>query len=202
MPCRNMANLPISFTLHEQSLLFFVPYAAALLLAYALIYSFYQLYGHTLSAIPGPFWAKLNPFWLTYQCRHLNRSKAVDVLHEKYGKFVRIAPNHVSISDPDALMQVYGHQSGFTKGPFYDAFMQVTPVVFTARDVHAHQRKRKYLNPAFANRGLADFKSHMDLEIGDWIREINQLSGTSQPVDFCVWSEYEPFMSTWPDHLY
>jgi benzoate 4-monooxygenase len=40
--------------------------------------------------------------------------------HEKYGSFVRIAPNHVSISDRSALETIYGHQSGFIKGPFYE----------------------------------------------------------------------------------
>jgi benzoate 4-monooxygenase len=40
--------------------------------------------------------------------------------HEKYGAFVRIAPNHISISDRTALETIYGHQSGFLKGPFYE----------------------------------------------------------------------------------
>lgn len=31
------------------------------------------------------------------------------------GKFARIAPNHVSIGDPEALQIVYGHGTGTTK---------------------------------------------------------------------------------------
>jgi benzoate 4-monooxygenase len=195
-----MANFSLFSIFRAQSFPFLL-YATALLMAYLLAHSFYQFYAHALYPIPGPFWAKLTSFWLTYQCRRLNRSKAVDALHKKYGKFVRIAPNHVSISDPDALMQVYGHKSGFTKGPFYDAFMQVSPVVFTARDVYAHQRKRKYLNPAFANRGLADFESHMDVEIGNWIGQIDKMGCAAQPIDFCIWSKYGHFMTAWPDHF-
>jgi len=41
-------------------------------------------------------------------------------LHERYGAFVRISPNHVSIASPVAMQQVYGPKTGFLKGPFYD----------------------------------------------------------------------------------
>jgi benzoate 4-monooxygenase len=86
-------------------------------------------------------------------------------LHRRYGDFVRIAPNHISIADPAALQQVYGHKGGFIKGPFYDAFHQVRPVIFTSRDIVAHQRKRKYLNPAFSTRNLKAFEPYMSSDI-------------------------------------
>ena len=40
--------------------------------------------------------------------------------HANYGPFVRIAPNHISITDPATLMQIYGGKAGFLKGPFYE----------------------------------------------------------------------------------
>jgi benzoate 4-monooxygenase len=116
-------------------------------------------------------------------------------LHKKYGTAVRIAPNHVSINEPDALTQVYSHKSGFTKGPFYDAFMQVRPVIFNAREVSVHQRKRKYLNPAFSNRGLADFEAYMDVEIQDWVDQLNRMSRSKMALDLCVWSMF------WTQHM-
>ncbi len=39
----------------------------------------------------------------------------MDEAHKKYGKFVRIQPNHVSIADADAIQIVYGHGNGFLK---------------------------------------------------------------------------------------
>lgn len=36
------------------------------------------------------------------------------------GKFVRIAPNHVSIADPAVLNNVYGHGQGTLKPEYYD----------------------------------------------------------------------------------
>lgn len=155
-----------------------------LLLAYAV----YQLFINPLSPIPGPLWAKLTPFWLVLQCRRTKRSKVVVAMHKKYGDIVRIAPNHVSINKPEALAQVYAHKSGFNKGPFYDAFMQMRPVVFTARDVTVHQRKRKYLNPVFSSRSMTDFEPYMDVEIRDWMAELSKMCDVKRIVDFCVWS--------------
>jgi benzoate 4-monooxygenase len=65
--------------------------------------------------IPGPALAAFSNFWLLYQARTGQRFKAVDEVHKKYGKFVRIQPNHVSIADPAAIQIVYGHGNGFLK---------------------------------------------------------------------------------------
>ncbi|KAF8754632.1 cytochrome p450 [Rhizoctonia solani] len=51
-----------------------------------------------------------------------HHSEAVKELHEKYGTFVRLGPNHISIADPDAFESVYGHGNGLLKSEFYDAF--------------------------------------------------------------------------------
>lgn len=111
-------------------------------------------------------------------------------LHHKYGDFVRIGPNHVSINNPAAIQQVYGHKTGFTKGPFYDAFLQVTPVVFNTRNVSEHARKRKYINPAFSSRALSDFEPYMDAEVLGWKRQLLRVSQKGDGrIDFAAWSE-------------
>jgi len=179
----------VSFTPFTDSPIQWIGFAASILSAACfLAYIFYQLFANPLASLPGPIWAKVTPYWLTMQCRRTERSKVIVAMHKRYGDIIRIAPNHISINKPEALAQVYGHKSGFTKGPFYDAFMQVRPVVFTARDVAVHQRKRKYLNPAFSNRGMSDFEPHMDAEIRDWIAQLGNLCDVKRVVDFCVWS--------------
>jgi benzoate 4-monooxygenase len=68
-----------------------------------------------LRGIPGPFFAKFSALWLMLQARRGRRYKAVDEQHKKYGKVVRIQPNHVSIADETAINAVYGHGNGFLK---------------------------------------------------------------------------------------
>lgn len=119
--------------------------------------------------------------------------------HQKSGDFVRVAPNHISINRPEAVAQIYGPKTGFTKSDFYDAFLQVTPVVFNCRDVPAHQRKRKYMNPAFSARALSEFEPHMDEELRKWqTRLLDMTAGSAGTamVDFTVWSKFSTSRDT------
>ncbi|KAG5656897.1 hypothetical protein KAF25_011066 [Fusarium avenaceum] len=144
---------------------------------------------------PGPVWAKLSSFWLASQCRRTRRSEAVMQLHKRYGEFVRIGPNHISINNPIAVTETYGHGTGFTKSTFYDAFLQVTPVVFNARNVAEHTRKKKYVSPAFSTRALSEFEPYMDLELVHWKKKLLSMAdhtGTTQ-VDFVIWSNFLAF---------
>ena len=103
-------------------------------------------------------------------------------LHHQLGDFVRIAPNHISIADPAALHQIYGHKGGFLKGPFYDAFHQVRPVTFTTRNATIHQRKRKCLNPAFSARNLKAFEPYMSSDVLGfkiWVSHIADQKGST-----------------------
>jgi len=68
-----------------------------------------------LLRVPGPFAAKASNLWLMYASRNGRRFRAVDAAHKKYGKVVRIQPNHVSIADADAIQTIYGHGNGFLK---------------------------------------------------------------------------------------
>lgn len=124
-------------------------------------------------AIPGPVAAKFSDFWLVRQSMKGKRFEVVHDLHKKHGKFVRIAPNHVSIADPNCLDSIYGHAKGTLKTEYYDgesslralllffisfkymadsyvspslAFVPPKPAVrglFNTRDRAEHTRKRK-----------------------------------------------------------
>lgn len=65
--------------------------------------------------IPGPFFAKFTNLWLLLQARQGKRYLSVDEAHKKYGKLVRIQPDHVSVADESAITDIYGHGNGFLK---------------------------------------------------------------------------------------
>lgn len=71
-------------------------------------------YGN-LRGLPAPFPAQFTNLWLLSTCRRGKRYEIVDQVHAKLGKVVRIAPNHVSIADTDAIQTIYGHGNGFLK---------------------------------------------------------------------------------------
>jgi benzoate 4-monooxygenase len=91
----------------------FTPWA---ILAVPFLYYFLPyLRNWSIRDIPGPFLAKFTNLWLLLQARQGKRYLAVDQAHKKWGKLVRIQPNHVSVADDKAIQQIYGHGNGFLK---------------------------------------------------------------------------------------
>lgn len=72
-----------------------------------------------LRQIPGPLPAKITNFqrmgWVGTKRAHL----ILQDMHEKYGDVVRIGPNMVSFSNPEAIPTVYPMRPGFPKVCIY-----------------------------------------------------------------------------------
>nr|ASN66816.1 Cyp53C10 [Phaffia rhodozyma] len=115
----------------------------------------------SVATIPGPLLARYSPFWLARSAWNGTRSLQVHEAHRTYGKFVRLAPNHVSIADPAAIPIVLGHGTGFLKSEFYDAFVSIRRGVFNTRDRKEHTRKRKLISNVFSQKNVLDFTSYV-----------------------------------------
>lgn len=66
----------------------------------------YRRYLSPLSDVPGPFWASFSRLWHLRITIDGNQNEQLTEAHEKYGHFVRLANNEVSVSHPDAVKQV------------------------------------------------------------------------------------------------
>ncbi|KAL1746722.1 cytochrome P450 [Schizophyllum fasciatum] len=125
----------------------------------------YVLDTHHLRGYPGPFLAKFSDFWLALLSRGGHRSESVHALHETYGPFVRLAPNHLSIAHPDALQTVYAHGNGTLKSDFYDAFVAMHRGLFNTRDRAEHTRKRKIVSHIFSQKNVNEFEPHVRMYV-------------------------------------
>lgn len=68
-----------------------------------------------LLSLPGPTIAAYTNSWRVYSVWKGNAHLDAIELHKKYGKLVRVGPNHVSISDPEYIPTIYGMKEDFTK---------------------------------------------------------------------------------------
>lgn len=91
------------------------------------------------------------------------------------GTWVRIAPNHVSIADPDALPIVYGHGTGTLKSEFYDAFVSIRRGLFNTRSRPEHTRKRKIVSHIFSQKSVLEFEPHIRTHVAALIRQWDRL---------------------------
>ena len=92
------------------------------------------------------------------------------------GTFVRLAPNHVSIADPDALQIVYAHGNGSLKSDFYDAFVSIHRGLFNTRDRADHARKRKIVSHIFSLKSVLEFEPYIRLHIGELLKHWDKLA--------------------------
>ncbi|KAF9649772.1 cytochrome P450 monooxygenase pc-bph [Thelephora ganbajun] len=127
-----------------------------------------------IRTIPGPWFAKFTDAWLGRVAARGHRSEVVHKLH-KQGTFVRLAPNHVSIADPDALQTVYAHGNGSLKSNFYDAFVSIHRGVFNTRDRADHGRKRKIISHIFSLKSVLEFEPYIRLHLGELLEQWDKL---------------------------
>jgi len=92
------------------------------------------------------------------------------------GPIIRLAPNHISIADPNALAIVYAHGNGATKTDFYDAFVSIQRGIFNVRDRNEHTRKRKIISNIFSQKNVLEFEPHIRLHVKQLLQQWDRLS--------------------------
>ncbi|KAL4724381.1 hypothetical protein ACLX1H_008995 [Fusarium chlamydosporum] len=133
-----------------------------------------------LRGIPAPFPAQFTNLWLLSTCRRGKRYEIVDQVHKKLGVLVRIAPNHVSVADADAINTIYGHGNGFLKADFYDTFVSIRRGLFNTRDRAEHSRKRKIVSHTFAPKSVLEFEPYIRQNLEVFIKQWDRISSNKE----------------------
>ncbi|BFZ54268.1 hypothetical protein PYCC9005_001301 [Savitreella phatthalungensis] len=152
---------------------------------------------NTLKWVPGPWLARYSDLWLFYHARAHRRFRAVHEAHQTHGRFVRIAPNHISIAIADAIPIVYGHGTGTLKADFYDAFVSIHRGLFNTRDRADHTRKRKIVSSVFSAQNVTGFEPYVQKSIRLFLHKLDSLiqrqGGQAADFDFLPWANYLAF---------
>lgn len=124
-------------------------------IAFLLVRALLIRYRHDLRKIPGPFLASFSNLDRMWSCAKGNQMNYHITLHAKYGSVVRVGPNHVSVSDGNAISQLYSISSKFVKSEFYSLFDIKTPdgptsTTFSVRDEAVHKAKKRPVTNAFS----------------------------------------------------
>ncbi|KAH8801441.1 cytochrome P450 [Xylogone sp. PMI_703] len=156
----------------------------------------YSYFFHPYSDLPGPFWAKISRFWLVVQVLKGNIDKKQRELHRKYGKIVRIAPNEVSVSDPEAVRVIYSVNSGFTKTDFYNPFAShISPNedLFTQRDEKLHAYRRKFVNNLYSLTSILESEQYVDDCTHMFITRMDEFAISGKSMDLGIWFQMYAF---------
>ncbi|KAJ4857898.1 cytochrome p450 domain-containing protein [Trichoderma breve] len=155
----------------------------------------YNLYFHPLSKFPGPKLSAISRFPYSRLLISGEGHRDVLDLHLKYGPIVRIAPDFLSFSHPDAMNDIRGHrkagQPEHRKDPIRQE-LHVTNIIGANRADHT--RFRRSLANGFSHQAMLD----QEPIIRDYVEELmkslekNGANGT-QPIDMVRWFNYATF---------
>lgn len=84
--------------------------------------------------------------------------KCIARIHSQYGSTVRIAPDELSFSSPEAWSQIYNSRPQLQKSQYHFApndHHRLPESMITASDTE-HARLRRLANPAFTTRGIEE----------------------------------------------
>ncbi|KAJ9494485.1 hypothetical protein LTR99_010751 [Exophiala xenobiotica] len=133
----------------------------AALVSFALVYPFW-LYFFALRGLrrfPAPsFIAALSPLWRIYHNFRMNQFAEIHKAHDRLGTHVRIAPNHISITAPDAVDEIYGHGANCLKDNWYDGGAGQVRTMADTRSKEEHQSKRKRMAHIFSQKSIAQLE--------------------------------------------
>ncbi|KAM7182881.1 putative cytochrome P450 E-class, group I [Rhypophila sp. PSN 637] len=120
---------------------------SALILFWVLSTIIYRRYFHPLSKVPG--------------LREGQLMHVLPGLHAKYGPVVRISPNEVHLSGPEAYDKIHNVGTKFYKDPsFYSPLDGVlrTPIILTIISNDQHRVQRGAITPFFSRRSVLELE--------------------------------------------
>ncbi|KAF2221148.1 cytochrome P450 [Elsinoe ampelina] len=134
-------------------------------------YIVYQRFLHPLAKYPGPLLAGLSPLW-------------------KLWHFVRVGPNHLDVTHPDAVKDIFLTGKSFVKSSFYDAFTALRPNIFGTRDEDIHHARKKALSNGFSLQSVTQMEGYIDGCLTKLIARLDKAAETNEVVDLKNWLSF------------
>lgn len=112
------------------------------------------------------------------------------------GSIVRIAPNEVSISDPDAIKTIYAVKNAFSKTDFYTPFaphLSPNEDLFTQRDEKHHSYRRRFVNNIYSLKSVLESELFIDQVTAVFRTRLDEFAVSGQVIDLGLWLQMYAF---------
>lgn len=143
-----------------------------------------------LRKFPSPSVAGLTSLWRINCNLQYKHYQAVHDAHKNLGTHVRIAPNHISIADPAALNDIYGHGAGLLKDAWYDGGAGDFRHMADARVKAEHQEKRKKLAHIFAPKTITALQPIIQGTTAILVAQIDKHIACGSPINIRRYLNY------------
>ena len=157
----------------------------ALLILIYVTWLIYAVTLHPLAKYPGPMMAKWTRFWHAYNVYNGHFEDVQLSLHRRHGHIVRVAPNELSISDPEAIKIIYNAKGTFVKTDFYDVFFKGG--VFPEKDEKVHASLRKVSNPIYTMSNVLESEPYIDRCSEMFAQRMGEFADAHERLDIGEW---------------
>ncbi|KAL0066040.1 hypothetical protein AAF712_006868 [Marasmius tenuissimus] len=138
-----------------------------------------------LNRFPGPFLARWTTLYKEYyETVHSDWVGELEKLHRQYGLIVRVGPNELHFSHPDAYGDIYAVGSKFTKDP--SAYSPVASFLhlFGLLDPREALTRRSMIQPFFSKRSVLGRELVVQEKVDDFISGLlKTYTKTDPPMD-------------------
>ena len=173
---------------------------AILFVVYWTVWVLYARFLHPLKKIPGPPLASISRGWMVWQIIRGDMDRTQRDLHAKYGPVVRLAPNEIGCSDPEAIKIIYGIKSGYVKTDFYPVWRNTSlskyPDHFSNVDEKLHADRRRIVNNVYSLSNVLKSEEYIDKCSELFIRRMDEYADQGTVVDFGMWLQMYNLFST------
>ncbi|KAK5382251.1 hypothetical protein LTR20_006117 [Exophiala xenobiotica] len=152
-------------------------------------------YLNPLRKIPGPWLASVTKLWKVHKTLQERMERENIRLHQKYGPIVRIAPNEVSIDDPEeSLRIIYGPGSQYRKARWYEASDPPgAHSLFTDSDIQRHAHDRRMVSAAFSMTAVTEMEDFISDCVTMFETRLGEFADKKEPIDMAHWLQCYAF---------
>ncbi|KAL7946971.1 cytochrome P450 [Trichoderma barbatum] len=154
----------------------------------------YNLFFHPLKSFPGPkLWAIHYGFYARLELSGEGHRRIL-ALHQKYGPFVRVAPDHVAICHPDAMEDLQGHRKhGQLENGKDKARNMISVGSIIGANSADHARIRKSVANALSQHAMLEQQPLILSHIDKLFEAFRKFSATGEAFDALSWYNYTTF---------
>ncbi|KAK4942564.1 hypothetical protein LTR10_017693 [Elasticomyces elasticus] len=139
---------------------------------------------------PGPFLARFTDAWRFESVRSGKSHLNLQALHERHGDIVRLGPNSLSFSNPDALKAIYGLNNRLTK----ISKGYVLQSLFGTQDQDYHMKLRRTVSNAFSMTSIVQYEPRVNDTVRIFLQRTEELFAKSEKrCNFIHWLQYFAF---------
>ncbi|KAI0802142.1 cytochrome P450 [Xylaria sp. FL0064] len=119
---------------------------------------------YRLRLIPGPFLASFSHVWSFWVACTGRSDVIIAETQKKYGPVLRIAPDAITISDPETLLRINSARSLYTRADWYHSARldYRGDSIISELDVDKHGKRKAKLAPAFTGKNVAVLEAKLD----------------------------------------